>query len=56
MVRLNRSAGSMPVGRVKERRPLGHSGQRRLQLVVGSKLSAMGRPRSRALPVSLLRM
>ena len=27
----------MPVGRVKERKPLGHSGQRRLQDVVGSK-------------------
>lgn len=26
----------MPVGRVKERKPLGHSGHRRLQEVVGS--------------------
>jgi hypothetical protein len=26
----------MPVGRVKERNPLGHSGQRRLHDVVGS--------------------
>ena len=26
----------MPVGREKERSPLGHSGQRKLQLVVGS--------------------
>jgi len=55
MVRLNKSAGSMPVGRVNERRPLGHSGQRRLQLVVGSKLRAKGNPHRRARPVSLLR-
>ena len=27
----------MPVGRENDRIPLGHSGQRRLQLVVGSK-------------------
>jgi hypothetical protein len=26
----------MPVGRVKDRKPLGHSGQRKLQDVVGS--------------------
>ena len=35
---------SIPVGRVKERSPLGHSGQRRLQEVVGSTDSAMGLP------------
>jgi hypothetical protein len=34
----------MPVGRVKERKPLGHSGQRRLQLVVGSKFKDSGKP------------
>ena len=32
----------MPVGRVKDRSPLGHSGQRRLQEVVGSTLRLMG--------------
>jgi hypothetical protein len=30
------------VGRVKARKPLGHSGQRRLQEVVGSKEMEMG--------------
>jgi hypothetical protein len=33
-----------PVGRVKDRKPLGHSGQRRLQEVVGSKERLMGWP------------
>ena len=34
----------MPVGRVNDRSPLGHSGQRRLQLVVGSKDNETGSP------------
>jgi hypothetical protein len=34
----------MPVGRENERNPLGHSGQRRLQDVVGSMLNANGSP------------
>jgi len=34
----------MPVGLVKDRRPLGHSGQRRLQLVVGSNDKETGKP------------
>jgi len=34
----------MPVGRVKDRKPLGHSGQRRLQEVVGSMAMLMGKP------------
>jgi len=34
----------MPVGLVNERRPLGHSGQRKLQDVVGSKEMLMGIP------------
>lgn len=34
----------MPVGRVKARKPLGHSGQRRLQDVVGSIEMLMGIP------------
>lgn len=35
---------SIPVGREKDRNPLGHSGHRRLQLVVGSKEIAIGKP------------
>lgn len=35
---------SMPVGRVKARSPLGHSGQRRLHDVVGSKDTDIGYP------------
>lgn len=34
----------MPVGLVNSLRPLGHSGQRRLQLVVGSKEMETGKP------------
>lgn len=34
----------MPVGRVKALKPLGHSGQRRLQDVVGSNEIETGRP------------
>jgi hypothetical protein len=34
----------MPVGREKERKPLGHSGHLKLQLVVGSKEILMGIP------------
>jgi hypothetical protein len=34
----------MPVGLVKERNPLGHSGHRRLQEVVGSIEMLMGNP------------
>lgn len=34
----------MPVGLVKARNPLGHSGHRRLQLVVGSKEIDTGNP------------
>ena len=34
----------MPVGLVKERKPDGHSGQRKLQLVVGSMLRTLGFP------------
>lgn len=32
----------MPVGLVKARNPLGHSGHRKLQEVVGSKLMEIG--------------
>ena len=34
----------MPVGRVNDRNPLGHSGQRKLQEVVGSMEILIGRP------------
>ena len=34
----------MPVGRVKARNPLGHSGQRKLHEVVGSIEILMGNP------------
>ena len=34
----------MPVDLVKDLSPLGHSGQRRLQEVVGSKAMLMGMP------------
>jgi hypothetical protein len=33
---------NMPVGRLNSRNPLGHSGQRRLQLVVGSNEMEIG--------------
>ena len=33
---------NIPVGLVNSRKPLGHSGQRRLQLVVGSNEIEMG--------------
>ncbi|ABG60501.1 hypothetical protein CHU_3262 [Cytophaga hutchinsonii ATCC 33406] len=42
---------SMPVGRVKERNPLGHSGQRRLQDVVGSIAMEYGTEGCTTLPV-----
>ena len=35
----------MPVGRVKERKPLGHSGHRKLQEVVGSIETLKGIPK-----------
>ena len=44
MVALKKSDLRLPVALVKERRPLGHSGQRRLQAVVGSNESVMGSP------------
>ena len=40
----NKSTSSIPVGLLKERNPLGHSGHRRLQDVVGSKAILIGRP------------
>ena len=40
----------MPVARVKDLSPLRHSGQRRLQLVVGSIDTDAGSPRTTGLP------
>ena len=54
MVRRKKEGSSIPVGRVKARSPLGHSGQRRLQEVVGSKEIEIGRPHWIGLPVSRL--
>lgn len=43
----------MPVGRVNDLNPLGHSGQRRLQEVVGSKERLIGCPQRTGLRSSL---
>jgi hypothetical protein len=40
------------VGRVKARSPLGHSGHRKLQEVVGSKETEMGIPHCIGFPVN----
>ena len=45
----------MPVGLVKARNPLGHSGQRRLQEVVGSNEMETGYPHCIGFLVHLLR-
>ena len=55
MVVLNKVSSSIPVGREKLRSPLGHSGQRRLQLVVGSKEIETGNPHCIGLSNSLLK-
>ena len=44
----------MPVGLVKARKPLGHSGQRKLQEVVGSNEMEIGRPQTMGLLVNRL--
>ena len=44
MVSLKKSLFSIPVGREKALKPLGHSGQRKLQEVVGSKEIETGMP------------
>ena len=44
----------MPVGLVKALNPLGHSGQRRLQEVVGSKEIEIGTHQTMGLPVARL--
>lgn len=41
---LKKSAFRLPLGRVNCLSPLGHSGQRRLQAVVGSMLTVIGSP------------
>jgi len=49
----NTGTVSIPVGRVKERNPLGHSGQRKLQEVVGSMAIEYGTEGCITLPVRL---
>ena len=44
MVSVKKSFFNIPVGREKALNPLGHSGQRRLQLVVGSNEIDIGKP------------
>jgi spore maturation protein SpmA len=44
MVSLKNVFSNIPVGLVNARNPLGHSGQRRLQEVVGSKEIETGYP------------
>lgn len=44
----------MPVGRVNVRSPLGHSGQRKLQEVVGSNEMDMGKPHCTGFPEILV--
>ena len=44
----------MPVGRVKALKPLGNSGQRKLQLVVGSNEIETGKPHCTGLFNNLL--
>ena len=55
MVSLKKSFFNIPVGLEKALNPLGHSGQRRLQEVVGSKEIEMGIPHWMLRPVHLLR-
>ncbi len=49
----NNSPFIIPVGRVNDRKPLGHSGQRKLQEVVGSIEMLTGIPRWFTFPNSL---
>ncbi len=44
MVLVKKSFSSIPVGRVKALKPLGHSGQRKLHEVVGSNAMENGSP------------
>ena len=44
MVDLKKVGSNIPIGLVNWRKPLGHSGQRKLQLVVGSIAILIGNP------------
>ena len=44
MVFLKKAGSNIPIGLVNWRKPLGHSGQRKLQLVVGSIAILTGNP------------
>ena len=46
MVSLKKSSLMVPVGRVKDFKPLGHSGHDKLQAVVGSTDREMGNPQT----------
>jgi hypothetical protein len=52
---LKKSSLMLPVSRVKDLSPLGHSGQDRLHAVVGSIEIESGRPYRIGLPNNLLR-
>ena len=54
MVSLKKLDSSIPVGLVNALNPLGHSGQRRLQEVVGSNEIEIGTPQTMGLPVKRL--
>ena len=51
---LNASIRIVPIGLVKDFRPLGHSGQERLHAVVGSIETEIGRPQIMGLDNKLL--
>ena len=54
MVCLKKSILTVPVGLVNDLRPLGHSGQPRLQAVVGSTEMESGNPNMKGRPMALL--
>jgi hypothetical protein len=51
---LKTATSILPVGRVNDFKPLGHSGQDKLHAVVGSKEIAKGIPNINGFPISLL--
>ena len=51
---LKKSVFKVPVGRVNDLKPLGHSGQRRLQAVVGSIDKVIGKPHCIGRPFHLV--
>jgi len=53
MIFLKKFSSNIPVGRENDRSPLGHSGQRKLQEVVGSKDKTIGIPHCVGLPIHM---